>query len=561
MNVFDEIRTKVNDATEINDFLPGVTIAWKTSKGYRCYNPTGKGQANAPMPIPGMYWEQATKPMYFVNPGHKNYDWRGNEWLKVPYVRYFEDAEALYIGARYLKIVRPAWDKKAPFEPREWQKLMSGLRTKMTYYGTEGDYYESYKDYNRECIVFKSEPNKAYNLYGGVIDEGKYYSEYATHLMKGLVGGACQFYNGWYDGREGNDKIFLELDKFITEKSNKRFSDRSDHFKATLKDLSCKKAGKTNPSKTMAKNKERLEDLCKAYVGKITPSEADKLCDFSVTYHTEVSTWSSYTWEVMEKVENKFINVLEGDWLRIFERRFNTGLLPRTSVSNTLKPQYGIVEVYRIYIGEKTPAIFERTVFNGVTNWSKVKSIAGTRKNVTIYNQGLPFDANSLDDIEIYYKKPERFAVVSRWPKLYQNSYTHDEAIVESIIGEIKKPTKKALKNANGDYITAMYTSDMIKKIDYVNNLYDGQRTSLLIYLAVDNYDEAYKLIETISNRKGWNHKKTIGSLMNNPGFFDMVHVVKQDYYIDLFKNNIAKGLSYLSDEKKLNAWIDHTLV
>lgn len=225
------ITATVDDAVKTQEFLPAVEVRWNTKKGVRRYDILGDTRVGAPLPIPGLYWEDTCvewkKGVRVVQAKSLNKEtgwkyWHHDEWLKVPYIRYFQAEEALYIGCRYLHIVRPTkWDKKAPFEKREWQKAMTNLKEdKVMHVGTQWERtYSETEEYKRrhlyldECVVFKDDITQAYKLdgtpYGG---RGRYYAKGAVELVKKYWSGSNQFYNTYFFD---DDKISKEMYKFF----------------------------------------------------------------------------------------------------------------------------------------------------------------------------------------------------------------------------------------------------------------------------------------------------------------------------------------------------------
>ena len=511
------ITAVTNNATKTQEFLPAVEIRWGTKKGARRYDVLGDTRVGAPLPIPGLYWEDTweniewKKGVRVVQAKSLNKEtgwkyWHYDEWLKVPYIRYFQAEEALYIGARYLHIVRPTkWDKKAPFEKREWQKVMTNLKEdKIMNAGTQWERkYSETEEYKRrhlyldECVVFKDDITQAYNLdgtpYGG---KGRYYAKGAAELLKKYWSGSNQFYNVYFFG---DDEISKEMYKFfgITGQGTRAYYDLFKNESRNL--IESKKTGKTSAQiKADKKAKEQAKlDLClNAQLTDI--NVIDKKYPLELTYKHGNSGWSSYRYMEVLKT-NEWIAEREGDWVRIIHRTNYGGFKDNGDKPTTVKPtQYDVTERVRIYTGGEKPITYTK-YYSG--DWDLTPN-----GNCPVYNRGTLIPCGNMgvtpDEAFEATKNPHWYELKKKYPKLY--SYRNSWRVKsDEIFGRVvNKPTYKKI-NKSADMVEACNLDRV--RLDFIEKVLDTNKNSsshgLLVLHKVKDMHETYDALRDLRDR------------------------------------------------------------
>lgn len=510
------ITATVDDAVKTQEFLPAVEVRWNTKKGVRRYDILGDTRVGAPLPIPGLYWEDTWNNVEWkegvrtVQAKSLNKEtgwkwWHYHEWLKVPYVRYFQAEEALYIGCRYLHIVRPTkWDKKAPFEKREWQKTMTNLNNnKVMNAGTQWEHkYSETADYKKrhlyldECVVFKDDITQAYKLDGTPYgDRGRYYAKGAAELLKKYWSGSNQFYETYFF----DDDISKEIYKFmgITGKGTRGFYEL---FKQESRNIiESKKTGKTSAqikADRKAKEQEKL-DLC--LNAKLTDvAVIDKKYPLEVTYKYDNSGWSNHRYLDILKT-NEWIAEKEGDWVRFIHRMNYTGLTDNGNKSTTVKPtQYDVVEKVRIYTGGEKPITYTK-YYNG--SWALTPN--GTSPT---YNRGNQVPCGNMgmivDEAFEATKNPHWYELKKKYPKLY--SYRNSWRVKsDEIFGRaVNKPTYKKI-NKSADMVEACNLDRV--RLDFIEKVLDTNKNSsshgLLVLHRVKDMYETYDALRDLRDR------------------------------------------------------------
>lgn len=510
------ITATIDDAVKTQEFLPAVEVRWNTKKGVRRYDILGDTRVGAPLPIPGLYWEDTWNNVEWkegvrvVQAKSLNKEtgwkwWHYHEWLKVPYVRYFQAEEALYIGCRYLHIVRPTkWDKKAPFEKREWQKEMDNLNNnKVMNAGTQWEHkYSETADYKKrhlyldECVVFKDDITQAYNLdgtpYGG---KGRYYAKGAAELLKKYWSGSNQFYETYFFDND----ISKEMYKFfgITGKGTRAFYDLFKNESRNL--IETKKTGKTSAQiKADRKAKEQAKlDIC--LNAKLTDvAVIDKKYPLEVTYRYGNSGFSSYRY-LEELKTNAWIAEREGDWVRIIHRSNYSGLTDKGNKPTIVKPtQYDVVEKVRIYTGGEKPITYTR-YYNG--NWELTPNGCSPT-----YNRGNQVPCGNMgmvvDEAFEATKNPHWYELKKKYPKLY--SYRNSWRVKsDEIFGRaVNKPTYKKI-NKSADMVEACNLDRV--RLDFIEKVLDANKNSsshgLLVLHKVQNMQDAYDVLRDLRDR------------------------------------------------------------
>lgn len=510
------ITAVTNNATKTQEFLPAVEIRWNTKNGVRRYDVLGDTRVGAPLPIPGLYWEDSWEnvkrrsDVNIVQAKSLNKEtgwkwWHYHEWLKVPYVRYFPNEEALYIGCRYLHIVRPIkWDKKAPFEKREWQKAMTNLKeNKMMNVGTqwerkysETDDYKKRHLYLDECIVFKDDITQAYKLDGTPYgDKGRYYAKGAAELLKKYWTGSNQFYNNYFF----DDDIAKEIYKFmgITGPGTRSFYEL---FKQESRNIvESKKTGKSSAqikADKKAKEQEKL-DLCNN--AQLTDAAViDKKYPLEITYKHSNSSWSGYRYMEILKT-NEWIAEKEGDWVRIIHRTNYGGFTDNGDKATTVKPTiYDVDEKVRIYTGGEKPITYTKW-YNG--NWD-----INPNGNCPAYNRGNMVPCGNMgmtpDEAFEATKNPHWHELKKKYPKLY--SYKNSWRVKSSeIFGKtVNKPTYKKI-NKSADMVEACNLDRV--RLDFIESVLDTNKNSsshgLLVLHKVKDMHETYDVLRDLRDR------------------------------------------------------------
>lgn len=510
------ITAVTNNAVKTQEFLPAVEIRWNTKNGVRRYDVLGDTRVGAPLPIPGLYWEDSwdnakrRSDVNIVQAKSLNKEtgwkwWHYHEWLKMPYVRYFPNEEALYIGCRYLHIVRPTkWDKKAPFEKREWQKAMTNLtEDKMMNVGTQWERkYSETEDYQKrhlyldECIVFKDDITQAYKLDGTPYgDKGRYYAKGAAELLKKYWTGSNQFYNNYFF----YDEISNEIYKFmgITGPATSGFYEL---FKQESRNIvESKKTGKSSAqikADRKAKEQERLDLCTNAQLTDV--AVIDKKYPLEITYKHGNSSWNGYRY--MEIVRtNEWISEKEGDWVRIIHRTNYAGFTDNGDKATTVKPtMYDVNERVRIYTGGEKPITYTKW-YNG--NWGLTPN-----GDCPAYNRGnmVPCGNMGMTPNEAFEatKNPHWYELKKKYPKLY--SYKNSWRVKSNeVFGKtVNKPTYKKI-NKSADMVEACNLDRV--RLDFIESVLDTNKNSsshgLLVLHKVKDMHETYDALRDLRDR------------------------------------------------------------
>ena len=505
------ITTVTEDVVETQNFMPAVEIRWRVKNGFRRYDPCGDTRINAPLPIPGIYWihagstEAPNKGCVVVQPKHKSSSWyHYNEWIKVPYIRHIPTADALYIGARYLKITKPyVWDKKAPFEKREWKKEMDNLGSYNNPYSkyvySEEEDYKRRHNYTDECIIFKDDLTQAYNLDGTPYGEkGKYYSKGAAELLKKYSHGSNQFYNGQWAIIQRS--ACNEIASFFGISVIQTTWDYGKFYQNASKDTVVGAKGGKSSAQVKAEREAKVKakvDLCNN--AQLTALDViDKKYPLKITYNYEKSGYSSYRIRRITE-QNEWITYKEGDWVR-FIRRSNYSLQDNGDKLTTVFPTaYDLRENYRIYTGGEKPVAYWK--YYG-TNWEVYNN--GYLSIYTVNGITPAGNVGNMDAAEAfeYYLNPHWYGLKNTFPNLYSLRNTWCVKNVDIWGKNITKPTYKKIQKSS-DIVEACGLNKFRDSLNFIESKLDGSRNqwALLVLHHVADYKKTYEVLEDLRNR------------------------------------------------------------
>jgi len=157
-----EIAMKLMAESPDRNLLPQIVIEWDGRKNgeveHHEYVPTYRGEDiecdSLIIPLPGVHFTYTGKLVTRYDRWTLTYRPNKYGWLRVPYMKYYPEYQAMVMGAYNLNISRPSNTKGLSSEPREWEE-----------------------DSTFQKMVFFKDTMEAYDANGRLGEDGRYYNK------------------------------------------------------------------------------------------------------------------------------------------------------------------------------------------------------------------------------------------------------------------------------------------------------------------------------------------------------------------------------------------------